>query len=624
MININGRNRRRTGSAGIVCLLFLGLPIQLFAWQTAIEPSKSDQQARDARLAFATELETLAAQCQEQDMPDKAAIAKRLIVNRDPSRQYIFIPPAFAPRIEENSTDSQKSFHNRLKEIRNNYAERLFQAALTAASESRGPTAYQWFHEVLTYDPDHEEARQLLGFRNHYELGWVRSAKATRAKKARIRQKIIGWEKGTYWEVDSPHFRIYSAAGEDEGLKLAAELEQTYWVWRQVFFDYWCSTRQLNQWIEGSGSDKSTSRQYKIILFRDREHYYAGLSEVPNIERSSGYYIEKQRASFFFADEESPVATWRHETIHQLLQENAGASRTVADRGHAWLVEGIAMYFESMQTHEHFITLGGFDAERLQHARLRCMREGFYVPMHELDAMERQELQEHPEAGKLYSQASGISQFLFAGDNGRYRNNFVKFVKEFYKDRKLKSELSERTMSLDQLDRKYREFLTVTAGELNSRQFNKDARVLALGRANLKDDDVRVLKQCTNLDWLELSDNPLGDTAVEFLADMDRITQLFLDVTGVTDDCADVLVQLTTLQELDLASTRFTDAGVAKLTGLPDLQVLWLAGSQVSDGCIEDLVRMPNLKLVDLRQTKVTEAGVQKLNSARRDLRIMH
>ena len=73
---------------------------------------------------------------------------------------------------------------------------------------------------------------------------------------------MINWEKGTYWNIQSPHFTIYSAAGEAAGLKLAEELERTYWVWRQVYFDYWSSPRHLQQWLEGKSSDSSSSRRY--------------------------------------------------------------------------------------------------------------------------------------------------------------------------------------------------------------------------------------------------------------------------------------------------------------------------------------------------------------------------
>ena len=627
MINTSGRKCLLRGSAVLLAILVF----QVFCSGTSGSPIQSEdsaaalnEQAQELRDRYRTKLADLADTCEQDDMPIEASRARLSIPIRDPGRQYLFTPPTMAPAEPPDASDRQKSFHQQFTSIRKQYAAGVFQLAQFAARHSLGPQAYQLLHETLVYDPDHKLARTAMGFRNHQQFGWIRSAKPTRAWLARTPQKTIGWDKGTYWEIDSPHFKIYSAAGEKQGLELAAILEETYWVWRQVFFDYWSSPRHLNQWLEGSASDRSGKRQYKIILFRDRQQYLSDLAEVPNIDRSSGYYDENNRASFFYAAEKPPTETWRHETIHQLLQENAGANKTVADRGHAWLIEGIAMYFESMQVREDYITLGGFDAFRLQYARLRCKREGFFMPLTLLDALTRDELQNHQDAARLYSQASGISQFLMTAEGGRFRNGLIGFIKELYKDRRVKSTLAERTMPLDQLDRHYKEFLVIQRGDLINHFMNRDPIALALGRAGLKNQDLSVLENCRHLQWLELSGNPISDDAIGSLGNMMELTQLFLDVPSITDASIAKIVTLTALQELDLSSTGITNAGVRALKSLEDLQVLWLAGSRVTDQCIESLAAMPNLQLVDLRKTAVTKSAVKTLKALNPDLQIMH
>ena len=553
----------------------------------------------------------------------EAALTRGFIVSRDPARQYIFMPPAEAIAPPDDASDLQQSFHKRFAEVRKQHADALMELAGEAADSELGAESYQLLHEALAHDPEHEKARAVLGFRQHEELGWVRSAKPTQARLSRTRQKTMGWDKGTYWEINSPHFKIYSAAGEQAGLHLAEELEQTYWVWRQVFFDYWSGPRQIQRWLAGDAADKSSSKQYQVILFRDKHQYVSDLAEVDNIQVSSGYYEESKRASFFYWDRDPPVENWRHEIVHQLLQENAGINKSVAQRGHAWLVEGIAMYFETMLPQDRYVTLGGFDATRFQYARLRCKREGFFTPMQELDSIDRQSLQAHPDAARLYTQASGVSQFLFNGQQGRYRNGLLRFVRELYRDRRVKSTLADSTLPLDQLDRAYQEFLNFDRSELARFFLNRDPTVLALGRGGLKDSDIALLQDCRRLRWLELSENPITDEALVHLTKLHELQQLFLDVTGVTDAGLPQIAKLTSLQELDLASTRVTDEGLRKLNSLKDLQVLWLAGSKVSDACIASLVELPKLKLVDLRQTDVTQSGVAELKAARPELQIM-
>ena len=616
-------------------LLAIGLVLPATVLQGQVDQSASQEASAndpspiEIRNAFRAGLKQLEAECIQQKLPEQAARVGKLMQPRDPNRQYIFMPPAFAENPDETATDSQKQFQQKLASLKKEHAEALFQAARNAVTAAQGPEAYQLLHELLVFDPDHAQTRAALGFRQDAKLGWVRSTKPTRATEARKRQKAIGWEKGTYWEINSPHFTIASAAGEQAGLKLAAELELTYWVWRQVYFDYWANPRQLENWLNGKGKDKNSGKKYSVVLFRDRQQYVAEMARLTGTDQvaiSSGYYEEKIKTSFFYAADEPPVATWRHESIHQFLQENAGVNKTVADRGHAWLVEAIAMYFESMKVHDtHTITLGGFDAERLQFARLRCKREGKFVPMQELDELGRRELQSHADVAALYTQASGIGQFLFTAENGKYRNGFIRFIKEFYQARRVKSSLAEHTLELDQLDRKYKEFLNVTAEDLAHPFFNINANVLTLGRAKSSNAVLPVLKQCTNLSSLELSENRLVDDAsVEYLAEMNQIAQLFLDATGITDASLPTLAKLTSLQELDLASNRITDAQISRLAELPELQLLYMAGSLVSDACIDDLARIPKLKLVDLRKTRVTEKGAEKLKQLLPNVRILH
>ena len=598
-----------------------------FAWQASALSAVDDlkQRYQKAHQALAEDLDQLASICREQNMLEEAAAALEWKMLRDPNRQYIFLPPSQA-EIDHGSaeTDLQKKFFQRLQSIKQAYAAQLFELAKQATVREMGPEAYQWLHETLVFDPEHEAARSALGYRKNATLGWVRSAKPTTARKARTRQKAIGWEKETYWEINSPHFKIYSAAGEQAGLALAEELEQTYWVWRQIFFGYWSNSRQIARWLEGDSADKSGSRQYQVILFRDKAQYVNDLADVDNIEISSGYYSEDQRASFFYWEDDIPIDTWRHEIVHQLLQENAGSNKSVADRGHAWWVEGIAMYFESMLVNPHCIVLGGFDANRMQYARLRFQREGFFVPMVELDAMSREELQSNPDIKRIYTQASGVSQFLMTGEAGRYRDSFLQLIKSFYKDRRFKDSIADAILPLDQLDRAYQRFLEIDREQFDTYWQNQNPQVFALGRAGLTDEDVGMLKACQALTWLDLSRNPITNKALNSLESISSLNQLFLDTTASTDSGMKSIATLSNLQELDLANTRITDKGIELLTPLSELQVLWLADSMVSDQCLDDLVTFSKLQLVDLRRTDVTEQGVTTLKNKNPQLRVLH
>ncbi|MGI9515925.1 MAG: DUF1570 domain-containing protein [Pirellulaceae bacterium] len=602
-------------------------PVLLFLAIAGLTPAsiiaQPESDGLSDRVVYHEQLDSLAQWCDEQGLQSEADATRARIMQRDPARQYIYMPPVVAPVAPADASDLQQELHNRLMMIERDFAEKLLQQAQLAAEQDRGAAAYQRLHEVLAHDPDHAEARRILGFRQAEDGNWMRSARGTRANESRTRQETMGWAAGTYHVIQSPHFMIYSAAGAEAGLDLAEHLEQAYWVWRQVYFSYWCNTDKLKAWLSGQNSDSSSSRRYDVILFRDREHYLSDLADVAGIEISSGYYNEDRKASFFYAAADPPLDTWRHEIVHQLLQENSGSRATISERGHAWLVEGIAMYFESLRVHDGYVTLGGIDTVRLQTARLRAKREGFYVPLEELDAMDREELQRSPDVRKLYSQSAGLSQFLLTTEDGKYREGFIDYIKQFYRKRRLRISLADLTAPFDQLDRQYAAFLDVDRESWLQQAADCGQPGLAMGRSGLRDEDLANLVGWNGINWLELSENPIGDEGMGYLARLPQLSQLFLDVTAVTDAAGPTLARMTTLEELDLASTRFGDEGLQQLVDLPNLQVLWLAGSRVTDASIDNLLAMPGLQLLDLRQTEVTDAGVTRLKNAKPDLRVL-
>ncbi len=584
-------------------------------------------------IEFDNSLAQIASQCDSLGLDEQAAITRRWKLSRDPQRQYIFLPYNTNLQLAgDGANEDIRSWSERFNQCRRDYAEKLFELAQQAARHNpptdHGAEVYQLLYEVLANDPGHERAREILGYWRDPKNSesWIRTRRSTRAVKARRDQSTIGWKKRSYWVVESPHFEIHSAADQTDALELAEKLERWYWVWKQVFFDYWSSSKALKGWFEGKSSDRSGSRRHKVILFRNREQYLADLSDVSGIEKSTGYYQEKNRTSFFYVDSPAPLNTWRHELVHQLFQENKGRANSVRQDRHAWLIEGIAMYFESMDEHGHFVTLGGFDAPRLQYARLRFKREGFFVPLAQLDAMGREELQQDANVGKLYSQAAGMSQFLMTDQQGKHRSQFIEFIKLFYIGRAKAESLSKLTTTpLDQLDRQYQKFLEVRKESIVHHFECTDQQSFSLGRCGLTGKELQRVARCKKLRWLELSGNPeIGDQDLAYLEGLKDLTQLFLDLTDVTDAGIPSIIKLDSLQEIDLGGTAVGDDGLKLLSTLTSLEVLWLANSKVTDRGITHLQELPNLRLVDLRKTQTTQAGIEQLKRERPELKVLH
>ena len=133
---------------------------------------------------------------------------------------------------------------------------------------------------------------------------------------------------------------------------------------------------------------------------------------MPNIGISTGVYVDQTRRAYFFAGKGSDERTLYHEATHQLFHESRPVSPEVVRKGNFWIIEGIAMFMESLRQEDGYCVLGGFDDERMHAARYRLLHDHFYVPLDELVGYDMEKLQKDPRIGTLYSQSAGLTHFL--------------------------------------------------------------------------------------------------------------------------------------------------------------------------------------------------------------------
>ena len=201
--------------------------------------------------------------------------------------------------------------------------------------------------------------------------------------------------------------------------------------------------------------------QHKVVYFRTKDDYVKALKPTfPNVEISIGIYVDAPRCAYFFAGDDYNEETLYHEATHQLFHESRPVAPDVGARGNFWLVEGIALYMESLRAEDGFHVLGGFDARRMKDARYRLLHDGFHVPLAEFSAMGMHAIQSDKRIATLYSQAAGLTHFLIHYDGGRYRDALVACLSAIYdgRDNPLLLPQLAGTSSSD-LDDQYREFM---------------------------------------------------------------------------------------------------------------------------------------------------------------------
>ena len=196
---------------------------------------------------LASELREIAGWCRQNGLEQQAEETLGWQQNEDLERIYIFLPTELSRSPPEGPL--QKEWFAKLDTTLATHGDRVFELAKRSAEAGAGAAAYQFLHETLYYNPNHEIARTILGYRKT-ETGWQAAAERIKTSSAKRPHPTMNWQPPTYFIVSTPHFNISSQA--DEGLTrlLADKLERWHDVWRQVFFEFWSRPTAVDRWIK--------------------------------------------------------------------------------------------------------------------------------------------------------------------------------------------------------------------------------------------------------------------------------------------------------------------------------------------------------------------------------------
>lgn len=597
-------NWLRLISAILICLL--GFSGDAIAQSESKGSSLTDWRGKRIALEdkFLTDLKRIAHWCDANGKPQLAEITLSLFTDRDPRRQYVFLPTEKSMPIL--LAGGPQDWLDQVNQAAVDHGSRIFDLAKIAGNENAGSSAYQLLHEVLFYNRDHLITRKILGHKRQ-EDGWNVAPDSLRFKTANRPHDFVQWSAKSYVRVLTPHFEIESNAEESRIAYLAKELEQTYLIWRQVFYDYWGSSDAVKRWIDGGGTASRSRRRYRILFFKDRASYLKQLGPlVPGIEVSTGYYDGKAEISFFYDGDKMAEDTWRHELTHQLFRESGRATNQKAfENQFIWLDEGIATYVESTTKNQHlfgeFYTLGGFDSRRIQYARLRRFLENYYIPSQELSALGRVQLQQRNDLVRIYSESAGLAEFLMNSDRGALQPNLNQFLRSMYQGKvkpgRFQSALGKTFLELDE---QYVDFLKIQPSEiirfLNRPELKTE---LSLPGVDLTLKDFEAMGECVQLSWLDLSGSKLPSDCFFKLEDCNQLSQLFLNGCQLEEGALNGISSLDSVSEIDLSGSSISDRDLPALTKPFQLKSLNLTRTRVTEDGIKHLkTQLPNLIII--------------------------
>lgn len=464
-------------------------------WVNSSAAGAESLEAQRAALyqAHGQKLAELAAWCRGQGLTHEADLAEKWLPPRGPGKLCLFVLDAgaqpVAPAADASSPIGQ--WQQRFTALRNAQAEALVALARQALGADRPALASMLLTEAVHENPDQAAARRALGY-DRYQDRWCKPFDRQMLQRGNVWRDAWGWipqqhvEKyeaglrpfGTRWidadedarrhqdiadgwQIRTANYEVTTNFSLEEGVRLAARLEQLNQIWRQLFAGYWTSSAAIRRALDGNTPLRIYTHSHSVTYFRTRDQYNAALERAqPKIAITLGIYFDDHRRAYFFAGEDQHPGTLYHEATHQLFQETRRTARNVGRESNFWIIEGIAAYMESLTAHEGYFTLGGLDAGRVPAARERVLVDNFYIPLATLTAMSMRQVQSHPEIAKLYSQSAGLATFLMHDQEGRYREPLVRYLEAIYNGKAGPGTLAQLAgAGYDELDRQYREFL---------------------------------------------------------------------------------------------------------------------------------------------------------------------
>ncbi|MDR3618487.1 MAG: DUF1570 domain-containing protein [Paludisphaera borealis] len=364
---------------------------------------------------------------------------------------------------------------------------------------------------ILERDPDHAEARRLLGY-VPYDGGWARPFAVDKLKNGFVAHPVYGWmpadwimhlelgelpaptirgqSKTTWlpadeadklrvdwrppWTIRTEHFEVQTNVPLAEAIVFSRRLEAFYDVFFALTADVVGENLHLAQRLRSpSLTGVATYQQHRILYFADHDEYLRRVRTVTSddVSNSLGYYDPpkpgkgNRATAYFFRDVDGqlPVtATLYHEVSHQLLFETAGRNAYTRNVGNYWVFEGLGTYFETVETlPDKSIEVGGRVGARLEEA-VRSLKAGKFMPLAEFLQQDQPAFNREERIYVNYQQAMALTVFLMQADQGAHREPFLDYVRDAYRGRIKRSSgrsLEDRLdIPVDQLERRFKAF----------------------------------------------------------------------------------------------------------------------------------------------------------------------
>ncbi|MGO9466170.1 MAG: hypothetical protein ACLQVF_18670 [Isosphaeraceae bacterium] len=490
----------------------VGCVLGLLVFLQVPPPSPTDQNARELEAARrwvlareTTALEGVAEELTRLDKPEGAGqIHKLLLTAASPDGPTRFMPlpevvghggklpaggdglPGPKKQPEQRSLALDAPWQAKVDTIRSQAASKLCEVAQRGAKSDppRYSLASVCLRSVLERQPDHPEARRLLGYVRHGD-GWARPFAVRQLKDGKVNHPTFGWvpsdwlphlERGELpaprrrgqredrwlsaadadrlradwdqrWQIATEHFTLLTNVPLAEAIHFGRRLEAFHDLFTTLLADILGDKLPLvRRFRDPAMTGEPEYRPHVVYYFASKAEYVDYFrNRAGAAARELGYYdppkSERGRVpAYFFRDPEGelPVeANLYHEVSHQLLFETAPSNAYTKNVGNYWVFEGLGTYFETVSPQDDgSLEVGGMVGRRIEAALSSLVDQKRKFPLAEFIALgEPAFKRDSPRIVLYYQQAMVLTVFLMQWRAGTYRDAFLDYVHDAYRGR---------------------------------------------------------------------------------------------------------------------------------------------------------------------------------------------
>jgi Protein of unknown function (DUF1570) len=473
-----------------------GLLVGLLVWGQVPPPNLGADASRELEAARRSIVTNEAAQkkglaerlAKEGDIAGDQRVRARIVGPADPDgpTRFVPLPEVVAARPPEQG---REVWREGLDEIEARAASELMKLAQRAAKVD--PPSYAQasacLRAILERQPDHREARRLLGY-VPYEGGWARPFAVQKLKEGYVSHPTFGWVLADWvphlerdelpapmpqgqnqkkarwlpaaeanglradwsppWYIYTEHFEIQTNVTLAEAISFGRRLEAFHDLFIALFADILGENLPLvRRFKDRAMTGENAYKRHSVYYFGSKSEYVDYLSprQGGKIAETLGFYDPpkpgggRRMPAYFFRDPggQLPVtATLYHEVSHQLLFETAGPNAYTRNVGNYWVFEGLGTYFETVSPQpDGSLEVGGLVGRRSEEAVRRLVGQGQLIPLAEFIGYDQNAFNREDQIHLHYQQAMVLAVFLMQWHDGAYRDAFLDYVRDAYRGR---------------------------------------------------------------------------------------------------------------------------------------------------------------------------------------------